>query len=95
MRRLLLFTVILYVIWRILIVVGNRLRRRSAGAESFSRFSARRRERRLGAEEPLVPCAHCGVHVPASRAVHGRKGEYCGEGCREAAETAGSTLREG
>ncbi len=94
MRRLLLFTAVLYVIWRILIVVGNRLRRRSPGAEAFSRFSARRRERRLGPEESLVGCDRCGVHVPASRAVRGRRGEYCSEACRREAESVETGVRE-
>lgn len=30
--------------------------------------------------EPMVPCAHCGVHIPASESVVGPEGSaYCSE----------------
>lgn len=30
--------------------------------------------------QPVLPCAHCGVHVPQNTAVHGAHGDYC---CKE------------
>lgn len=36
--------------------------------------------------EPMVVCAHCGVHLPRSEALPGRLGLYCGEAHRLAHE---------
>ncbi len=86
LRRLLFLIIVLYAVWRILVAMGNRQRRTAARAEDFSRFSARRRDRFRHTGEALVPCDHCGVHVPRSRIVEGRRGVYCGASCRDAAE---------
>ncbi len=90
-RRLLVLIVILYVLWRILVAVGNRQRRTAARADDFSRFSARRRDRFRDEGETLAPCDRCGVHVPESWLVAGRSGRYCGEACREAAQRGDSS----
>jgi uncharacterized protein len=34
----------------------------------------------------MVRCSHCGVHVPATDAVHGQRGAYCTEAHRRTAE---------
>lgn len=39
-----------------------------------------------GAAQDMVPCAHCGLHLPASEAVRGHKGQYCGEAHLRVAE---------
>jgi uncharacterized protein len=38
--------------------------------------------------EPMVVCAHCGVHLPSSDALPGRGGVFCGEAHRQAHEAA-------
>ena len=88
MRHILLVTAILYVVWRILVAIGQRKRREARGADTFSRFSAasRRRER---SGELLVPCDRCGVLVPASRLLEGPDGRYCSERCRDGGEAGG------
>ncbi len=88
MRRLLIIIAALYVVWRVLGIIGKRVRRATAGADSFSRFSARRKSRSLEGDEPLVPCARCGIHVPSSRTVRGGSGSYCSTECRQLAEHA-------
>lgn len=89
MQRLLLFVILLYVVWRVLYVVGQKLTKRSSGADAFSRFSAKSRERRSSRPrnpERLVTCRRCGTSVPASRAVQGRDGFYCSRACLEAGD---------
>ena len=34
----------------------------------------------------MVPCAHCGMHLPANEAVQGTKGLYCSAAHRQARE---------
>lgn len=36
--------------------------------------------------QPMVRCAHCGLHLPAADAVAGRHGIYCSDRHRSAAE---------
>ena len=36
------------------------------------------------AAEDIVPCAHCGVHLPRSDSIAVDQRHYCGEACREA-----------
>ncbi|HJW10275.1 MAG TPA: PP0621 family protein [Albitalea sp.] len=38
--------------------------------------------------EPMVSCAHCGLHLPSSEALPGRGGVFCGEAHRAAYERA-------
>jgi uncharacterized protein len=46
--------------------------RQHAGGDA-AKFSA-------GEGEPMVPCAHCGVHIPVSESVVGPEGSaYCSE----------------
>ncbi len=88
MRRLLIVIAFLYVVWRVLGIIGKRVRRETAGADTFSRFSARRKNCSLEGDEPLVACASCGIHVPSSRTVRGTSGSYCSTECRQLAENA-------
>ncbi len=89
LTRLLLVVAALYLVWRVLSSLGRRLHDSGAGAEDFSRFSARRRDRdedRVQTEN-LVPCDVCGTFVPDSRALAGRTGgAFCSEACRRSAE---------
>lgn len=34
----------------------------------------------------MVPCAHCGTHVPQSDAIHGARGMYCSATHRDSHE---------
>jgi hypothetical protein len=94
MQRILLLVIVLFLVWRVLATVGRRLSREAAGADDFSRFSARRRDRRRRmektgdtSEEELVECAGCDTYFPATRVVISRDGRrFCSETCRGAAE---------
>ncbi len=89
MRRFLFFVIILYVVWRVLSIVGRRMERSSRGASRFSRFDHRGpggvgNGRPQG--EKLVPCQRCGTLLPASRALPGTRGAfYCSDDCRDLA----------
>lgn len=43
-------------------------------------------QRRGAAPQPMIRCAHCGVHLPRASAVAGRKGLYCSDAHRQEAE---------
>lgn len=36
--------------------------------------------------QPMVPCLHCGVHLPSTEAIQGRTGAYCSSAHRQAVE---------
>jgi hypothetical protein len=65
MRRILILVIVLLVAWKVLAAWGKRLRQGGAGAEDFSRFSARSRDRRRRVQQDrlegreLVACARC------------------------------------
>ena len=46
LHRIVLIVVVAFVIWRVLLAVGRRAGRVAAGADDFSRFSAKRRDHR-------------------------------------------------
>ena len=93
LTRLLLIVAGLYLVWRVLSSLGRKLQNRGAGAEDFSRFSARRRGRkseREGAAETLLECAGCGTFVPSSRMLPGHDSRFfCSEVCRRRVELKG------
>jgi hypothetical protein len=90
-QRILLIVVVLFIIWKVASAFGKRMSRQSAGADDFSRFSARRRDHRRrmrtaarGAQEELVECARCATCVPVGRALVAGDGRvYCSESCRD------------
>jgi len=96
LRRIIIFIGLLFVAWRVLSALTKRRQVDSwAGSEDFSRFSARRRDRRqrFGTEdeqqpapEELVACSSCGTMVPMQRSLPASGGEhYCSERCRQSA----------
>lgn len=42
----------------------------------------------LGEPQPMVVCAHCGVHLPRDDALPGRGGMFCDDAHRRAYESA-------
>jgi uncharacterized protein len=38
--------------------------------------------------QPMIACAHCGVHLPRDEALPGRGGVFCGDAHRAAFEEA-------
>jgi hypothetical protein len=95
--RILLLVAVLLVVWRVLAALGRKLDRNSHGADSYSRFSPRKRQQRrewAGGERPggperLVACSVCGTFVPARRALTSESGgPFCGPACREASKAA-------
>jgi hypothetical protein len=95
--RILLLVAVLLVVWRLLASLGRRLDRDAPGADSYSRFSPRKRRQRrewaasegAGGPERLVACSVCGTFVPTRRALTSESGgPFCGPACREASEAA-------
>lgn len=41
-----------------------------------------------GGPQPMLACAHCGVHLPANEVLPGRGGVFCGDAHRAAFEQA-------
>ena len=89
MQRGVVLVILLWVTWRVLSTLGTRRARDTAGAESFSRFSARRRDlpwRRQPSQPSdvaLVACARCALHVPASSTVERDGHTYCSDACAD------------
>lgn len=98
LHRILLVVVVLLVLWRLLSARGRRLEREAPGADSYSRYSPRKRRQRrdwarggsaANGPEKLVACSECGTYVPARRALASQSGRvYCGPACREASDAA-------
>ncbi len=76
MQRIIIIVAVLYVLWRLVTAIGRRSVASGKGAEDFSRFNARSRDRRRAAKErqaenvDLIACAHCGTFIPADRALN-------------------------
>ncbi len=83
MQRIIIIVVVLYVLWRVLTAMGRRTAASGKGAEDFSRFNARSRDRRRAAKErqaenvELIACAHCGTFIPTDRALTSGDGVVC------------------
>lgn len=89
MRRLLIFIVVLYVVWRILGIVGRRLRRADEGRPRVRTAHGPGEQPR---ESRLVACSRCGTLIPDERAFRGPDGApYCR---RECLQTGGPSERD-
>lgn len=75
-----------YLAWRLVGVIQRKAEAaRRAGAAGESAAQAGRKAVR---DERIVPCAHCGVHFPASEAVEDGGRLYCSPAHRDAARAA-------
>jgi hypothetical protein len=86
MTRILGLALLLYILW---MAVGNFMQKLKAVTSS----GALRPEppARPAVTETLLPCAVCGTHVPASRALPGGEQEvFCSEACRGQRDGSGS-----
>lgn len=77
-----------YLVWRLVRVIARKseaARTQAGGASEGARAGPAG-----GAltDERIVPCAHCGVHVPASEAVEADGRHYCSVEHRDAARNA-------
>ncbi len=96
MGKLLSWVVLLALAWLIfhLIAISQRRRERSGrdpaagGATSAGAAAAGERAGRTIEGEPIVPCAHCGLFVPASDAVRDGERVYCSVAHRDADRAA-------
>lgn len=83
MQRIIIIVAVLYVLWRVLGAMGRRSAAAGQGAEDFSRFNVRSKDRRRAAKArqaedvELIPCAHCQTLVPADRALSISSGVVC------------------
>jgi len=85
-RRLLIVVIVLYVVWRILGIIGRRIRGEGARERVAGGVSrGDEPDRRAKEARQLVPCSRCGTLVPEDRALLGPGGErYCKSSCLEA-----------
>lgn len=83
MQRIIIIVAVLYVLWRVLGAMGRRTAASGRGAEDFSRFNVRSKDRRRAAKErqaanvELIACARCQTLVPADRALSLSSGVVC------------------
>ncbi len=75
MKALLVLLAIVVLVW----LIAGSLRRRLPPAAPKGR---------AGAPQPMLQCAHCGLHLPRDEALPGRGGVFCGEPHRAAYEKA-------
>ncbi len=92
MGKLLSWVALIALAWLVirLIAISQRRRERSgdasaSGAASPTRGAASDSSGRAIDGEPIVPCAHCGLFVPASDAVRDDGLVYCSPAHRDAA----------
>jgi len=90
MGKLLSWVVLIALAWLVirLFAISQRRRERSGGAsdtgDAASRRAAGAPAGRGIESEPIVPCAHCGLFVPASDAVRDDGFDYCSPAHRDA-----------
>jgi uncharacterized protein len=72
MGQMLRFLLLFLVIWLVLGFVRTALARRRQGKKPGSGV------------DKMVPCAHCGVHIPAAQALFQDDKPYCSEAHRRA-----------
>ena len=75
MKLIVLLAVVLAVVW-----LARSARRRARGRDEPAAPPP--------AQEAMVACPHCGVHLPRSEALPGRGGLFCCEAHRESYERA-------
>lgn len=82
-KYLLVIAVVLvaFYIWR-----HNRRVEAQQEAEREHAERQRRTRRPPAAPDAMVTCRHCGLHLPASEAIKGSLGYYCGQEHRRFAE---------
>lgn len=100
MQRIIIIVAVLYVLWRLLAAIGRRTVESGKGAEDFSRFNARSRDRRRATKErqatnvDLIACGHCETLVPSDRALKSSEGVVCcSRECEVALESGVDTPR--
>ncbi|HEY0879691.1 MAG TPA: PP0621 family protein [Zeimonas sp.] len=102
MGKLLSWVVLIALAWLVLhlVSISQRRRERSRGAPAgdaaaSSGGEAARSSGRTLEGEPIVPCAHCGLFVPASDAVRDGELIYCSTAHREADRASRRSAGEG
>lgn len=76
MKLVIVLIAVLLLVWLVLGSVRRRTQRKGPGTTSSSVPPPQ--------VEGMVACAHCGVHLPASLALHGGKQVYCNPTHRDA-----------
>ncbi len=77
-----------YLIWLVIVFAGIwwiRQQRKSP-SDNTSGKTDKKSHRTQGGPQEMVPCAHCGAHVPEVDAAQGKQGLYCSEAHRQRQE---------
>jgi uncharacterized protein len=67
------FLILLLVIFAVIFIA------RTLGAAGRREREEKTDVRRVGKEERVVPCAHCGIHVPESAAIEWQGKRFCSD----------------
>jgi uncharacterized protein len=77
-----------YLIWLVIVFAGIwwlRQQRQTTSGDTPEKTTQATRPKH-GGPQVMVPCAHCGAHVPEADAVQGKQGLYCSEAHRQRQE---------
>ncbi|KNZ32481.1 MAG: hypothetical protein AD742_12120 [Methylibium sp. NZG] len=77
MRLALFILAVVVLLW----LVRGAVRRRAAAPRSKPADTST-----AAAPQPMLTCAHCGLHLPRDEALPGRGGVFCGDAHRKAFE---------
>jgi uncharacterized protein len=75
-----------YLIWLLIVFAGIWWIRQQRQTPSDDTRDQTDKAARPGGPQVMVPCAHCGVHLPKSEAIQGTQGLYCSEAHRQRQE---------
>jgi uncharacterized protein len=77
-----------YLIWLVIVfaVIWWIRQQRQTPSDGSSHKSAQKTSPKDGEALVMVPCAHCGAHMPQADALQGQHGLYCSEAHRQRQE---------
>ncbi len=80
-----------YLLVAVVVFLGYALWKHNRQQERAEREAARPQQPPRNPSHPVTPaamvtCKHCGVHLPATEAIQGQLGVYCGHAHRQLAE---------
>lgn len=89
MGKLLVWVGLIVLIWLAFRLIAISQRRSERSAHDAAPGAARAGTARSGKSrevpgEPIVPCAHCGLYLPSSDALHDGANTYCSRAHRDA-----------
>jgi uncharacterized protein len=77
-----------YLIWLVIVfaVIWWIRQQRQKPSDATGNKTGKKANQTDGGAQVMVPCAHCGAHMPQAEALEGRQGVYCSEAHRQRQE---------